>query len=212
MTFDNMSDDVIALLDSLDIPKATLLGHSMGGKVAMQTALTYPDRVNKLIVVDIAPVTYKPGNHPSDSTIASRAMAAIDLTSVKTRKDVDQLLQQQGISIEAVRQFLLTNLTTISSDSQNSQKQYQWKSNVNEIVDAIPHLLSFPDHEYGVTYDGKTCVIRGGKSNYVPFQAMRTFTKLFPKTKLVTISDAGHWVQAQMPDEFCQSVTDFLDD
>lgn len=210
MSYPAMADDVIELLDSLHIRTACLIGHSMGGKVAMQTALTYPQRVSELVVVDIAPVTYSARSDPSDPPVAAHAMARIDLRNIRSRNDVDNLLSQSGIGSKSVRQFLLTNLVKNDDKSEKDAPLYRWKTNVNAVVDALPCLMAFPDQR-GAIYSGKTCLIRGGKSTYVPFKVMPAFTKLFPNAKLVTISEAGHWIQAQMPDEFCRAVNDFLD-
>lgn len=211
MSYPTMADDVISLLDSLHIRTACLIGHSMGGKVAMQAALTHPQRVSELVVVDIAPVTYSARSDPSDPPVAAHAMAKIDLRSVQSRNDVDKLLSQSGVASQSVRQFLLTNLVRNDDKGDKDAPLYRWKTNVNAVVDALPRLMAFPDQR-GAIYSGKTCIIRGGKSTYVPFKVMPTFTKLFPNAKLVTISEAGHWVQAQMPDQFCRAVNDFLGD
>lgn len=212
MTYEEMADDVVTLLDKLDVPSACLVGHSMGGKVAMQTALMHAERVSELVVVDIAPITYPTQGAMSDAMVSARAMAELDLDSMTSRADVDRRLTELGVKAEPVRQFLMTNLVRDeATDDADAAPQYRWKANVQAIASALPGIMSFPDHT-GRSYDGRTCVIRGGKSPYVPFQAMRQFTQLFPKTKLVTISEAGHWVQAQMPNEFISSVNDFLGD
>lgn len=175
----------------------------------MQTALTNPTRVSELIVVDIAPIPYAPSKNASDASVAADAMAAVELHSVQSRQDADVALEKNGVDIPAVRDFLLTNLTRETDPSANAR--YKWKSNVHGVRKALPVLRGFPQNEDAV-YKGRTCLIRGGKSRYVPFQSMLSFTKLFPNTKLITISDAGHWVHVQSPDEFCRSVNDFLAD
>lgn len=210
MTYTDLANDVLSLLDTLDIPTACLIGHSVGGKVSMECALTNPHRVSELIVVDIAPVTYNPRNHASDASLAARAMAGVDLHTVQTRADADAALTVRGVENQAVRDFLLTNLVR-NKQAESDASKYEWKANIQQIVQALPTLMAFLDHRASM-YSGRTCVIRGGKSHYVPFDSMKAFTKLFPSTKLVTIADAGHWVQAQMPDQFCRSVNDFLAD
>lgn len=209
MTYEAMSEDLISVLDSHGIEKACLLGHSLGGKVAMQTALTNPTRVSELIVVDIAPIPYAPSKNAADASVAANAMVAVDLRSVQSRQDADTALAKNGVDIESVRSFLLTNLTRVTDSSANTR--YKWKSNVHAIREALPVLRDFPPHK-DKTYVGRTCLIRGGNSRYVPFQSMLSFTKRFPNTKLITISDAGHWVHSQRPEEFCRSVNDFLAD
>lgn len=211
MTYVAMADDVIALLDELDMPKACLVGHSMGGKVAMQAALAHPERVSSLIVVDIAPVTYAARTDPSDPPVAAQAMTKIDMHDVRSRTDVDAHLINHGVESRYVRQFLMTNLVRNDTKKEEGAPIFRWKTNVQAVVEALPTLLAFPE-QHSTIYKGQTCAIRGGKSVYVPFKVMPTFTKLFPNTKLITFSEAGHWVIAQMPDEFCRSVNDFLGD
>lgn len=179
----------------------------MGGKAAMQLALTVPHRVSQLIVVDIAPITYIPTPHPADPSIVLRAMRNVDFSVAKSRKDVDTHLLEGGLSSEQVRHFVMTNL--VKSDTVD--QRYRWKLNLPAISDSYRQIASFPNHE-GNVYNGPTCMIRGGKSSYVPFHAMKNFTALFPNTKLVTISEAGHWLQSQNPDDFVRSVNDFLSD
>lgn len=206
MTYEGMSDDVVRLLDERGTDDAILIGHSVGGKVACCTALRHPDRVRKLVVVDILPIAYRPDpRDPADTSNVLRTLSGVDLSHVSRRPDADALLQEAGLDSEPLRQFLLTNLVKSDDD------KYQWKMNVAEIAKAMPQLLSFPTNAMaGRSFEKDTCMIRGGKSKYVPFQHMKSFINYFPNTKLVTISQAGHWVPAQMPDQFCQSVNDFI--
>lgn len=206
MTYDDLAADVTRFLDSHQIDRACLIGHSMGGKLAMHLALCAPHRVSELIVVDIAPISYVVGIHAADSYIAANAMMKVDLPQMQSREEVDRELLRHGVQSRAVRQFVLTNLASAGGDELG---KYQWKVNLPAVHAALPNLMSFPDHA-GRVYEGPTCLIRGGKSAYVPFQAMKQFTALFPRSKLVTVADAGHWVQAQMPDEFVRAVNDFL--
>lgn len=207
MTYEAMSNDIISVLDNYNIDCACILGHSLGGKVAMQTALMYPKRVSELIVVDIAPIQYAASVHAADASVAAEAMSAVDFRKIETRDDVNKILEKHGVDIVSVRDFLLTNLVRVTD--KNSSVRYKWKSNVDGIRKALPYLRGFPQHDNS-TFDGKTCLIRGGQSPFVPFQAMRPFTKLFPNTTLTTISEARHWIHAQFPEEFCRSVNRFL--
>lgn len=201
-----MAADISSFLETEGIEKACIIGHSMGGKVAMQLALSEPGKVSELIVVDISPISYVLGKEYGDAYVATRAMRAISLEKMETRAEVDAALFENGVNSKAVRQFAMTNLTA----SANPDSKYQWRLNLAAIEEAFPSIVTFPEHS-DRSYKGPTCLIRGGKSNYVPFQSMRVFTSLFPNSKLVTISEAGHWLQAQAPDDFCTAVNDFLD-
>lgn len=205
MSYEQMADDVMASLAALDVERAVLVGHSMGGKVAMQVALTAPETVSSLVVVDVAPVRYVPGKSGNDPGNVVRSMREIDPAECKDRREVDGALERAGVSSEAVRQFAITNL------AKDADGRLRWRLNLDAIVDALPDIIGFPEHTNSV-YSGATCAIRGGKSPYVPFSAMRRFTSLFPQTKLVTLSDAGHWLQAEQPDAFVTSVNAFLED
>lgn len=207
MTYDDMAADLLHMFQARGLEKVCLIGHSMGGKVAMHLALSHPQLVSELVVVDIAPVRYTPSNNPADPLNVTRAMLQVDLETANTRENVDQQLLKHGITSEPVRQFAMTNLAI--DRGQQTAANYRWKANINAIEQSLPNIMSFPDQQ-GRQFDGPTCVIRGGKSNYVPFQSMRAFTALFPKTKLVTISEGGHWLQSQMPDQFSKAVNDFL--
>lgn len=205
MSYEQMANDVSSFLEENNIHKACIVGHSMGGKVAMQLALQEPHKVSELIVVDIAPVTYKKSKSPSDPSNAMTAMRAINLSACKRREHVDNALQVQGVASKTVRQFVMTNLRTNTAGTQ----LYSWRLNLDAIIEALPDLRSFPD-THGRVYSGPTCIIRGGKSPYVPFSVMRLVTTLFPNSKLVTLSEAGHWLQAESPNAFCNAVNDFL--
>lgn len=208
MRYEDMAGDVLQLMDTERIEKMCVIGHSMGGKVAMQVALSEPQRVSELVVVDIAPLNYTVGKDSNDPYIATKAMTKIDFSNIQRRSEVDAQLLKHGVKSEAVRQFVMTNL---ASEEEQSKRTYRWKLNLAAVHAAFPNIMSFPDHT-GRVYNGPTCVIRGGKSKYVPFEAMKRFTSLFPRSKLVTISEAGHWLQAQAPDDFVASVNDFLGD
>lgn len=201
MSYEAQAADVAAALSREGIDRAVVVGHSMGGKVAMHLALTQPELVGALVVVDVAPVTYahRPGGTPS----VLRAMQLADVNECATRDEVDAALERHGLKNIAMRRFVMTNLVTRADGG------FSWRVALDEIVRELPQIMAFPSHP-GRVYHGRTCVIRGGKSQYVPFSAMRDFTAFFPATKLVTLSDAGHWLQAEQPDTFCSTVNSFL--
>lgn len=203
MSYEVLANDVAAALERAEIERSVLVGHSMGGKVAMQLAVTRPELVSALVVVDIAPVTYPPKK--GDTLSVVHAMQKVDLQKCSSRANVGAALEIHGIASDAVRQFVMTNLVT------RSEGGFDWRIGLDEIVREMPNIMGFPSHP-GRYYNGRTCVIRGGKSQYVPFSAMRAYMSLFPATKLITLSDAGHWLQAEQPDAFCNAVNTFLED
>ncbi|KAI0557392.1 hypothetical protein FGB62_308g09 [Gracilaria domingensis] len=138
-----MLADLLHFLDQRQIEQATVTGHSMGGKLAMHLALPHPHLVSELIDVDIAPIQYRPTNDPSDSLPASRAMLNVDLSSVETREDVDRQLSANCLTSDAVRNFLMTNLTS----ERNAATKYRWRVNLNAIYPSMPSIMAFPQQD-----------------------------------------------------------------
>lgn len=215
MSYSSMTNDVRRFMDDEGIHSACLIGHSMGGKVGMQLALEDPERVSELVVVDIAPMAYdanrrqkeaKDGfSKASDPSIAVRAMRAVDFALLRQKKDVEAALEANGVTLDRVRQFLMTNLVP----DEHRPGHYKWRLNICAIADAFSSLNEFvPDGKD--TYNGASCFVRGGKSPFVPDESIPLIKKMFPKAQIVTIADAAHWLQADKPDEFCQALNSFL--
>jgi esterase len=196
MDYPQMAADVFETLDSLQITQCAVLGHSMGGKVAMQMALSEPERVNKLLLADISPVV----NEPRHQRIL-QGLAAIDLTSLKDRKQADLLLQP-FVDELGVRQFLLKNLYKDPTD------QFQWRFNLTALIDNYQQLLAAPT----VTepYTGDTLFIKGGNSDYIQAAHQPLILKLFPNASAKIIQGTGHWLHAEKPAAFSKIVSDFL--
>jgi len=184
--YEVMADDLQAFMESHWIYEAHVIGHSMGGKTAMQFALNYPDLVNQLVVVDIAPKAYEGGHQ----TIFE-ALLSLDLTKITSRKEADELLQQK-IEEFGVRQFLLKNL------SRQKEGGFKWKMNLPVIYQNYAQILAAIESEE--TFDNSTLFIRGGTSNYVKEADMVSIKTLFPLAELTTVANAGHWVHAVAPD------------
>ena len=157
MSYPEMAEDIVETMDALDIPLADFIGHSMGGKIAMQLALTYPERVNKLIVVDIAPVNYVSGPNEELS-----ALQKVELSTLTSRKDADATLQPD-VPNKAVRDFLLTNL------QRNSEGTYQWRMNLSVIAKDYSLLKSWGEigDKSKSEFSGETLFIKGRNSNYL---------------------------------------------
>jgi pimeloyl-ACP methyl ester carboxylesterase len=197
MTFGEMAEDVAAFLDRHDLPSATVIGHSMGGKVAMRLALSHGERVTRLMVVDVAPVTY-------DHSFADylEAMQRVDLASTTRRAEIDARLAE-AIPDQGVRAFLLQNLV-------RSEAGFAWRVNLDALRANMAAIMDFPTSEEEAPYDGPTLFVAGGHSSYVLPEHRPAIERWFPRAELVAIDDAGHWVHAERPAEFLSAVRRFL--
>ena len=194
MSYYEMAADVLGFIESQKLSQPVILGHSMGGKVAMALAQGNEETIAKLIVADIAPVSYE---HSHDNFIS--AMKLIDFNQVKSRKDVDLQLQQ-NISSGPIRQFLLQNLIKIDS-------QYKWRINLEAIEKNLPKLL---DYNIEVESNVETLFIGGSLSDYITPSHHADIQRLFPASSIEMIDQAGHWLHAEKPQEFVDSVRRFL--
>ncbi len=199
MSYREMTEDVVALIDHLDFEKPDVLGHSMGGKVAMVLALTEPQRVGRLIVVDIAPVSY--GDRYSSFT---QAMRGIDTIAATSRDEIQRALNQTIPDLGTVG-FLMQNLV-------RHNEQYDWRINLPALSAAMGELGAFPDDLGDATFDGPATLITGARSDYVGEAERKRFARYFPRARVVEIRDAGHWVHADRPEEFIAAVREALGD
>lgn len=192
-----MVSDLEEFFTEHHIQQAHLIGHSMGGKVAMQFAVTHPEKALKLIVVDIAPKEYNGGHE-----VIFDALTSIDLAQITKRDEADALLARQ-IDDFAVRQFLLKNLDRTDDGG------FAWKMNLPALIKNYGKINQaiHPEHPVAVS----TYVIRGGRSGYVQDADRMRFQHIFPHTEFITISRAGHWVHAEAPEEFYTAVLAILD-
>ncbi|WP_148861495.1 alpha/beta fold hydrolase [Marinobacter fonticola] len=197
MDYPAMADDVQRYLDKQKIERASVLGHSMGGKTAMELALAHPDRIERLIVADIAPVAYAPHH---DTII--EGLTGLDLSAVKTRGDADKWLAEY-VEIPAVRQFLLKNL--VRSD----EGGYGWRINLKAIEREYPQIAKGPTAQG--PFDGPTLFLKGGESDYIQDSHRDTVSRLFPKATLRILPGTGHWLHAEKADLFAKLSRRFLD-
>jgi pimeloyl-ACP methyl ester carboxylesterase len=172
------------------------MGHSMGGKVAMQMALMQPERVRKLIVVDISPGPYPHHHHDELS-----AIAAIDPSKITERVDAEQIFRSH-LDDEGTIQFLMKNL------SRQPEGNYAWKANMPVLIDHYDNLMK--GIETSETFQGPVLFIKGAKSTSVKDQDLPLIRSLFPQAELISIDDAGHWVHADKPAALIDSVLTFL--
>lgn len=197
MTYAEMAADVAALIDRLGLERPAVLGHSMGGKVAMTLALTDASRVGRLIVVDIAPVSY--GDRFSSYTQAMRGVDAVHATS---RDEIRRVLLQT-IPEDRTVGFLMTNLV-------RQGEQYDWRINLMALSTSMSTIGAFPEELKGLHYDGPVTVIDGERSDYISVDDRSLFLAYFPKARFKTIADAGHWLHADQPDAFVTAVREAL--
>jgi esterase len=198
MDYQVLAQDVINLLDKLSIKNCYILGHSMGGKIAMKIALLFPERVNKLIVADIAPVEY-PAHHLS----IIEGLQAIDLTQVHKRKDADNQLAKY-VTDSGVRQFLLRNIAI------NELGKYEFKCNLHNIEQGYQQIMQSLTDQTEQKFNGDTLFIKGANSDYILPEHQSAITQLFPKAKAKIIQGAGHWLHAEKTVAFNKIVIDFL--
>jgi esterase len=188
MSYDEMAADVARYIDSRNLGAAAILGHSMGGKTAMRLALKRPELVERLIVVDIAPVPY----HNEHYSGYVEAMLALDLNSLARRADADAALKP-AIEDDSLRAFLLQNLVSEAGS-------FRWRINLKDIGANMAALIGFPPG--GAPYDGPTWFMAGERSNYIRPKDRDAVLGLFPKARLLEIPDAGHWPHAEHPERF----------
>ncbi len=196
MSYPLMAADVNEFMMARGIEKALVIGHSMGGKTAMQFALQFPDKVEKLIVADMAPRVYLPSHDKIFSTLL-----ALDLSSFSSRQQIEDALAS-AIPNLVLRRFLLKNL------GRNAVNEFFWKINLrglsenySRLGEAISAAAPFPK---------PTLFIRGGKSKYIGDGDEVLVQELFPQSQMQTIVEASHWVHADKPEEFLKLVLDFL--
>ncbi|GHA67282.1 alpha/beta fold hydrolase [Pontibacter akesuensis] len=196
-TYELMAADVLELVDELKLPTPVIMGHSMGGKVAMKYALTYPTRLTKLIVVDIAPKAYPP--HHDDII---EALQSVDLTSTTSRSDIDDQLAKT-ISEPDVRLFLMKNIY------RKEDNTFGWRMNLDGIDKNYENIAAAITAE--VPFKKNALFIKGGRSSYIKQEDIYdSIERLFTLVEVETIPNAGHWVHAQAPDEVYDLVTTFI--
>lgn len=197
MDYDTMAGDILLLLEHERLESAALLGHSMGGKVAMTVALRHPTRVQALIVVDIAPVRY-----PNRVGPLITAMQGLPLQALPDRDAADRQLAQK-VPDTQLRQYLLQNLV-------RSDRGFRWRMNIDAIASALDEILGFPEVNTGVSYPGPCCFINGERSDYVLPQHDGVLAERFPRARRVTIPGAGHWLNAEYPEVLIANIENFL--
>ncbi len=191
-TYFDLAADLAELIEHFGAP-VQLCGHSMGGKASMTLALTKPDLIDRLVIADIAPVTYR---HSQVHLV--HAMRSVDLTNITRRSEVEAQLAETGISRS------LQNFFTQSLDL----KERKWRLNLDALEANMPGILSFPD--ISATFNGPTLFLSGAESSYVLPEHRPEIKAHFPKARFARLSDAGHWLHAEKPREFEATLRTFL--
>jgi pimeloyl-ACP methyl ester carboxylesterase len=218
-----MAADVIQFMNQLQLPQVVVVGHSMGGKVAQAMALLYPDRVEGMIVLDIAPVTYTEQHDVTWQTVCHIIRTLVQVTTTDrtnnhntttttttplTKKQLDVLLRND-IPDAALRAFCCTNW---------DDRTGQWKIPLQDIAHQLPTLAAFDvvddtnnDHNNLLVYNGDVFFIHGGQSRFVRHAHLPYIQHYFPNHMLTTIRGCGHWVHAEAPEDTLSLVLQFLD-
>ena len=206
-TFKAMKSDLAEFFDYHHIEEAVLMGHSMGGKTAMLYASDYPERIKKLIVVDIAPKDYLYPEQESQYHLHRTillAMMDVDFNYVKSRQDVEDILAEK-IDSARIRQFLLKS---VKNDAHSSR--LKWRINVEALYNNLEEIVqggNYKDFEDRIPITAYPVIfIRGLLSNYIREDDLRLLKMIYPESSVVDIPEAGHWLHAEQPDLFLEAV------
>ncbi|PKA98990.1 pimeloyl-ACP methyl ester carboxylesterase [Flavobacteriaceae bacterium MAR_2009_75] len=196
--YDLLAGDLKAYMKEHHISKATIIGHSMGGKTAMQFACTYPELVDKLIIADIAPKYYPPHHQPIID-----GLNKLEIENISSRGEADKQLSEH-ISDFGTRQFLLKSLYWVEKGKLGFRFNLEVLS---QKMEEVGENIGFTE-----TFAGPTLFLRGDRSEYVMEGDMPDIKKHFPAAQLETISNSGHWLHAENPKEFFEKSIVFLVD
>ncbi|HZL11937.1 MAG TPA: alpha/beta fold hydrolase [Prolixibacteraceae bacterium] len=210
-SYEALKNDLADFFDQQKIEKAIVMGHSMGGKTAMCFAADYPERIEKLIVVDIAPKDYFLLNDESQYHLHNnilRAMLEIDFSKIESRKQVENFLNER-IDGTSIVQFLLKNV-----HRNKETRQFEWRLNAPVLYDNLDEIINgvnahwfddrIPISNYPVLF------IKGALSNYILPEDYPSIHRIYPEAIIVEIPDAGHWLHAEQPQLFMEAVEQFL--
>lgn len=193
--YPSLAKDLIDFMDDQGIDTAALLGHSLGGKIAMQCALDFPKRITHLLVADIAPRAYAP-----EHLLIFKALSDLNISAYKNRLEIDEALSSQ-IPNPETRQFLLMNL-------EKNKEGYSWRINLNNLEQNYQNICA--EVVGKSVYLRPSLFIKGEASSYIRGDDEIGIKKWFPKAEIVSIPKSGHWLQAEAPEVFATIVFTFL--
>ncbi len=197
MSYIDMADDIITLCDHLDLSDCVLMGHSMGGKVAMTIALIHPEQFSALIIADIAPFDYEHSFHD-----LVEAMKNMDLKKLKSRVEAETELKKMSYDINTI-QFILQNLIRVDGN-------FSWRINLEIISTSLTSLSQFPKNLKNKSCHMPSLFLGGSESNYVQSSHNAAIYHHFPAAEITMIDGAGHWLHAEKPNEFLKEVKTFI--
>ncbi|MBE8167664.1 MAG: alpha/beta fold hydrolase [Shewanella sp.] len=196
VNFSDMTDGLLQIYNELELGQAHIVGHSMGGKVALAFALDYPEKCQSIVAADIAPSSY-PRRHDNVFT----GLQSLPIEDITDRKQALQHLIDSGID-NPTSQFLLKNL-------QRTEVGFSWKMNLDGLFKSYENLIKWPYKNK--QFSGPCLFVRGGDSNYVTEKHRADILSQFPSTQAKTIEGTGHWLHAQKPTIFNRIVKEFID-
>ena len=195
MNYSVTAEDLRSFMEDQWVYQAHIIGHSMGGKTAMQFAFDHPDMLDRLVVLDIGPQA-----NPDRHRTFFAAMNALQLAHLESRKEAEAQLAKT-ISDPGIRSFLLKNLTRSKSGG------FQWKMNLPILQQEFPNILAAVE---GDPFSGPVLFVRGSRSDYIKDSDWPQIRHLFPTATLTTIPEAGHWIHKDAPEPLLEKITQFL--
>lgn len=199
MDYRDMAEDVADFIKRHALGPSTVIGHSMGGKAAMTLALSRPELVTRLVVVDIAPVERETGFGAFID-----AMAEVPLAACDNRADVEDHLEDV-VRDKMVRSFLVQNLV-------RDEAGFRWRINLAALDTGMDQIADFPTPDHHQSYSGPTLFVAGANSDYIQPHHIGDIAHLFPSSDIAHIPGAGHWLHAEAPEVFLRELTAFLND
>ena len=192
--YEEMASDLTSVIEKLGAP-VDIIGHSMGGKSAMLLSCLHPSYVNKLVVLDIAPVKYT--HSQLDKVLA---LLNVDLSSFTKRSDVDRMLSRD-IPDKRERSFLMLNLD-------RKDGALKWKINLNALKRCMPEIMDFP--QKSLKFTKPSLFVSGSNSSYIKKEYLRHIKNIFPNYRLEVIRNSGHWIHADNPEDLFFTLRDFF--